>query len=88
MHMHRVSASVQGCASRFGDRSWITRCSRVKPVAIQRGLQEDGGLHVLSVPPAENIRIAHFDASGLSIVRSATAPIGESELVFTMGCWS
>ena len=42
MHMHRLSASVHGCASRFADRSWIARCSWVNPVAVQRGLQENG----------------------------------------------
>jgi hypothetical protein len=55
MHMHRLSASVHGCASRFADRSWIARCSWVNPVAIQRGLQENGGLHTLSVLPLKTL---------------------------------
>ena len=43
--MHRLSASVQGRAGRFRDRNRIARCRGVNPVAIQRGLQEHGGLH-------------------------------------------
>ena|SRR5215813_2147216 len=43
--MHRVSSSVHSCASRFGDRRWSAWRRGVNAVSIQRGLQENGGLH-------------------------------------------
>jgi hypothetical protein len=45
MNMHRLRASIHGRASRFRNRSWIARRCSVNPVAIQRGLQDNGGLH-------------------------------------------
>jgi DNA-binding phage protein len=45
MNVHRLSASTHGRTSRFRDSSRMARCSRVNSVAIQRGLQKNGGPH-------------------------------------------
>jgi hypothetical protein len=45
MDMHRLSARVDGAASRLRDGSWRVRRCRVDRVAIQRGLQENRRLH-------------------------------------------
>jgi len=47
MNMQRMRASVHGRASRFRDSSRMARCCGVNPVAVQGGLQENGGLHYL-----------------------------------------
>jgi len=47
MNMHRLSASIHDRAIRFRDGSRIARCCWVSLVAVQRGLQGNGGLRYL-----------------------------------------
>jgi hypothetical protein len=64
MHVHRLSARIHGCPSRFGDRGGIARCSRVNPIAVQRGLKEYRMSHRKSF---RGVTIARM-CSGLRVV--------------------